>query len=419
MNGLAEGRWLTRDRVAAAAIASALTAVAMLAVHLLGGSGTVDSFGRPLGTDYSVFWNAGRLALDGDPATAWDVNALNAAARETHESQSIPDAAWLYPPVFLLVAACLASLPYLPSLLIWQGLSVGLAAALLRRLLPDPRSWLVALATPLTPLVLLHGQNAFLTAALLGFGLLLLHRRPWLAGALLGCLVYKPQLGLMIVPLLLFMRSWRAVAGAVLSGSLLLGLSTALWGLEPWRAFMDSLPLGRMFMEQGSVGFHKSASLFAAVRLWGASIPLAYGVQALGILLGLAMVWLLRRAEPALRAAGVCAAVALSTPYLLDYELAIVGAGAAFLWSLARKEGFRPYERTLVAYIWAMPLASRAVVETTGLPLGPAAAIMLAAAVTARALQHGHAAIHVQRLPGNVPGLAACKIDHRRADILA
>ena len=43
-----------------------------------------------------------------------------------------------------------------------------------------------------------HGQNGFLTAALLGGALHWLDRRPWLAGVLIGCLAYKPQFGVLI-----------------------------------------------------------------------------------------------------------------------------------------------------------------------------------------------------------------------------
>jgi hypothetical protein len=38
-----------------------------------------------------------------------------------------------------------------------------------------------------------HGQNGFLTAALLGGALHLIDRRPWIAGVLIGCLAYQPQ----------------------------------------------------------------------------------------------------------------------------------------------------------------------------------------------------------------------------------
>jgi hypothetical protein len=39
-----------------------------------------------------------------------------------------------------------------------------------------------------------HGQNGFLSAALIGVGLLVMDRRLLLAGLLLGAMTYKPHL---------------------------------------------------------------------------------------------------------------------------------------------------------------------------------------------------------------------------------
>ena len=60
----------------------------------------------------------------------------------------------------------------------------------------------LALAFPAVFVNLGHGHNGFLTAALIGFALLWLDRRPVVAGILFGLLAYKPQFGLMI-PLVL------------------------------------------------------------------------------------------------------------------------------------------------------------------------------------------------------------------------
>src|SRR3546814_9794178 len=78
-------------------------------------------------------------------------------------------------------------MPYLVSLGVWLGVS-GLAYAEVVRRLTDRWSGtaLTLLAFPGVLLNIGHGQNGFLTAALMGGGVLLLERRPWLAGALFG-----------------------------------------------------------------------------------------------------------------------------------------------------------------------------------------------------------------------------------------
>lgn len=212
-----------------------------------------------------------------------------------------------------------------------------------------------------------------------------LERRPLLAGALLGGLAFKPQLALIIVPLLLFTRNWRATAAAALSVSVLVVASLALWGVAGWRAFIDASSVARLLLETGDYGLHKSVSLFSMMRQLGAPLGLSYAVQGLGAVVAVALIWRLRSSSALLRSAAVCGGVALSTPYLMDYDMASVGVGAAFLYVAAHRGGFLPYERSALAFIWAAPWFSRQAAELLALPLGPIAVVMLLAMTLRRA----------------------------------
>jgi hypothetical protein len=384
LESLASGSWLTRSRVTAFALVSGGMGATMLLFLLLTSRATLDVFGQPLGTDFTAFWHAGRIANSGDAASAWDPNALNRAVMATHHAGDY-STAWHYPPLFLIIAAPLALLPYLPALILWQAVSLALFALTLRAILPDFRATLVGLASPITPMVLAHGQNGFLTVALLGSGLLLLRRRPGSAGVLFGALAYKPPLAPVIVPLLAVTGQWKVASFAALAFAALVLVSIFFWGVASWSAFLGSLELSRWLMEQGTVGFHKFASLFAALRMWGVSISLSYMVQAIGFLAALWMIWRLRASEPGVVAAGACAAVALSTPYLLDYDLAVVGLGAAFLYAEAVRRTFLPYERTAIAFIWIVPWFSRSAAELFTVPLAQSAVIVLALLAMQRA----------------------------------
>lgn len=383
MDRVASGGWLTRKLVTWGALVSAAAGIATLLFLYLTSHGTVDSFGRALGTDFSVFWNAGHLANTGHAVDAWYVGKFNAAAYATHQAQ-VPASAWLYPPVFLFVAATLALLPYMAALISWQLASLALAGLALNAILKDRRAALIALATPLTPLLLAHGQNAFLTAALLAFGLVLLDRRPTLAGGCFGLLVYKPQLALMIGPMLLLGRYWRTIASATAVALTLIAASTLIWGVESWQAFLATLPHSRQYMESGITDFYRSASLFAAARRWGASVPLAYGVQALGFIAGLLIIFATRKSPPSLRNAAVCVAATLSTPYLLDYDMALAGFGAAFLYAEGVRCGFRSYEKSVLAFVWIAPWFARPASLYLWLPLGATAMVLLAAVIVRR-----------------------------------
>ena len=96
----------------------------------------------------------------------------------------------------------LATLPYFLGLGLWQAATLGPLAVAANRVTQRRDGWLFVAAAPVTMVCVMHGHNGFLTALLLGGGLLLLDKRPFAAGLLLGCLVYKPQFALLL-PLLL------------------------------------------------------------------------------------------------------------------------------------------------------------------------------------------------------------------------
>ncbi|MET0270123.1 MAG: glycosyltransferase family 87 protein, partial [Sphingomonas sp.] len=209
--------------------------------------------------------------------------------------------------------------------------------------------------------------------------------RPFVAGLLIGCLVYKPQFAVLLPLVLLAGGHWRGLAGAALSASVLCLSTLAIWGAEVWVAFLRSLPLTRaVVIEQGSTGWEKIASAFSCVRMWGGSLPLAYAVQtaATGIALAGA-IWATRRAAPAVRDAAVMAAALLSTPYVLDYDFVMLGVAIAFIVADARARGWLRWEASLLAFAYAAPLFARAATAMTGVPV----ALIAAAAVFTLALR--------------------------------
>jgi hypothetical protein len=371
-NALARGDWVTAPRIQRFAALSLLATIAMVAYLFLTAHGTVDSFGRPLGTDFSNVWTAGRMALEGRAPLAWDWSIHFAAQQAAHHKADIPFYGWHYPPPFLLVAALLALMPYVPALIVWQASTLALALMTVRRILPHPGTTLAAIGAPVVLVCLGHGHNGFLTAALLGGGLFLLDRRPFVAGLLLGCIVYKPQFGLVLPVVLLLGWHWRAIGGAVLSAGLLCALTLALWGWPVWAAFIHSLPLTQsVIIEQGATGWEKIQSVFSAARNWGASIPLAWGIQTVVTVIAVVGAMAVSRGtRPYVRNAMVIAAALLSTPYLLDYDLVPLGMAIAFLVADARKHGFLAYEKSLLAFVWIVPLFGRAAMHLTTIPFG-------------------------------------------------
>jgi hypothetical protein len=400
MQALANGSWLTRDRVIRVAIAAGLTSLLCIGWLFGFAQGTLDATGRPLGSDFSQVWAAGKMALAGHSAEVWSWPQHFEVQRQIHGSPGVDVYGWHYPPPFLLVATALAALPYIPALIVWQASTLGAFAWLMWTLVPRRETILLVLAAPVTLVCLSHGHNGFLTALLLGGGLVLLDRKPFTAGLLLGCLIYKPQFALVIPPLLLVTRNWRAIGGACVAAAALVAFTLLIWGWPVWQAFLDSLPLTKaVVVEQGNTGWHKIMSPFAAMRMWGAGLAAAYAVQALATAGAVASVlFLALRDNARLRNAAVAAAALIATPYVLDYDFVILGLGIAFLWLDGEVKGFLPWDRSLLALVWAAPLFARQVAEVSLVPLGLATAIIMIALPVRRAIvraspaHHSHAA---------------------------
>lgn len=382
------GDWLTRERAIRIAVICGLVSLAILGYLLGSSNGTLDWRGRPLGTDFSQVWTGGRMVLDGRAAEVWNWDAHRAVQEAFHGPRLTEWYGWHYPPPFLLIAAALATLPYLPALFVWQAATLLPFAWLMRRFTGRREAWLFVLAAPVTLVCMMHGHNGFLTALLLGGGLMLLEKRPFVAGLLLGCLVYKPQFVLVLPLLLLVLWNWRAIAGAAVSSLTLIAITLAFWGWPVWQAFFDSLPLTRrVVIEAGTTGWEKIMSPFSAVRSWGGSIEGAYAVQGVFTLAAIgATLWLARKARPDLRNAAVTGAVLISTPYVLDYDYVVLLAGIAFLWRDAERHGWLSWEKSALALVWIAPLIARNVAAMTLFPLGLLTAILVLLLAVRRAL---------------------------------
>lgn len=384
-----EGRWLTPARIRAYAGLSAAFSVLVAVGWIAASTGGVDPSGRPIGTDFMNVYAAGLMALDGRAALAWDWPAHGAVQQAV-----IPTGdyyGWHYPPVFLFVAAGLAALPYFAALGLYVAATAAAFLATIRaivgRAAPGGLVLLAAFGFPAVFVNAGHGQNGFLTAALLGAGLLTLPSRPLVAGILFGLLAYKPQFGLLVPLALLAGGHLRAILAAGATVIATNAAAYAVFGRGVFDAFLASTELTRaVVLEQASTGAEKIQTVFAAVLMAGGPVDLAYGLQAaaaVGAAVAVGLVWL-RSDDHALKAALLAFAIPLSTPYLLDYDLTILGVGLAFLAARGLRRGFGPFEISLAAALWTVPMVARTVGGLVHVPL-TAPLLVLAAILIVRA----------------------------------
>jgi alpha-1,2-mannosyltransferase len=444
MAGLVEtlrsGDWLNAGRMRLWALAVLVASAGGLVWLIATSDGLIDYQGRPLGTDFSNVYTAGRMTLEGHPVAAFDPRLEHAREKEIFGDKT-PFYGWHYPPLFLFVAAALALLPYQLALIVWQGVTLLLYLLAVRAIvslgfLPSPlwggstrearrgggRSvghepsqqlrappltpphkregnipslWLLlALAFPAVFVNLGHGHNGFLTTALFAFALVQLDRRPIVAGILFGLIAYKPQFGLLIPLVLAVTGRWRSFTSAAATVALVVAVATLAFGMETWRAFFTFADYTRaIVLETGETGWHKIQSVFSWARMWGAPVTLAYAIQgAVTILVASALVWLWRSPVSfALKAAALCIATILATPYSLDYDLMLLAPAIAYLACDGLARGFASWEKTAIAFLWIVPLIARGVGQVTLIPLGVIAMIVAFALVLRRARDLGTA----------------------------
>ena len=386
---LRSGDWLTDERLSTYPRMLLGIIVIALVVWIGLSDGLIDPKGKPLGTDFSNVYAAGELTLKGEPEAAYDPARQHAAEREVFGGRDVPFYGWHYPPLFLFAAAALATLPYGWALFAWMALTLPAFIAVIRAILPRAETLMLTLAFPAVFINLGHGQNGFLTAALLGGALVLLDRRPLLAGILIGLLAYKPQFGVLIPLVLIVTGRWQVFAAAAATVIAVSAATLAVFGAESWVAFADSTGFTRsVVLEAGGTGWHKIQSIFSATRMWGGSVETAYAAQfGMGILVAASLVWLWR--SPAafpLKAAALAAGSLLATPYVLDYDLVVLALPIAFLAGHGLSRGFHDYEISGLAAAWVAPLIARSVAGAIYLPLGLIALTVVYVLIMRRAL---------------------------------
>jgi hypothetical protein len=352
--------------------------------------------------DFVSFWTAGKLTLEG---TAGDAYLKGPHFVLQAELTGDPDGwgylAFFYPPFFLFLCAAFALVGYFPALCLWLASTFAGYAVMLRGLLPRDMPernsvWALFLGYPAVMFNAGFGQNGFLSTALLGGAAIWLDRQPALAGICLGCLSYKPQLGI-IVPLALAAAGrWRCFAVAALTVLVLSGLATLAFGFDIWPAFITNMGVARQsWMEPENPLYHQFwITVFGAVRLHGGSLMMAYGAQTVVTLVAaglLASVLLLRR--PGARSgraqgAAIAACVPFCSPFMLEYDLMVLAVPMAWLIGEGLRGGFRRGEIVVLCAAYLAPIMFKLTLFDDAIKLGViVAAALLFAAVLRRMME--------------------------------
>ncbi|MGH6680282.1 MAG: glycosyltransferase family 87 protein, partial [Bradyrhizobium sp.] len=265
-----------------------------------GTHGLIVPLAKPTSTDFVSFYAAGSLADAGTPALAYNRSAHYAAEQRAAQPGIVYNF-FYYPPVFLLLCAALARLPYIAAFVTFEAATLGLYLFVVCQI-QDRRGWAVLVPILAFPPVLWTiglGQNGLLTAGLFGAATLLVDRRPQTAGLLFGALCVKPHFALLVPVALAASGRWRAFAAAFACAAGLCVLSLAVFGAKTWHDFLTAFGGSQAIYESGRIAFRGFVTPFGAARQLGATPILAYGVQTGATLAAAVFVtWVWRRGLP-------------------------------------------------------------------------------------------------------------------------
>jgi arabinofuranan 3-O-arabinosyltransferase len=350
--------WLTAERVRLWARAFAFAWLFLFAFDLWAHSllGVTDANGEHMGRDFINYWSASKLAEEGRAPLVYDLQAFH-----QYQQSLVGNASewkmYSYPPVLMMFTLPLGRLPFIAGLCLWSSVGVMLGTLIAR----GQTGWrwslclIAALAAPASLWNLIAGQNGYFTAAFLAGGLLMLEARPYVAGIIFGLLIYKPQLGLMI-PIALFAgRQWRCFGAAALTAVFLAVSSILLFGINSWIGFIHQMSVQRAIMEVKP--WLRMPTVFSTLRVMHVPPDIAYAFQTVSALFAALIVFKIWRggATFPVRAAALCIAAFLSTPYAWDYDMIVLTFAAIWLAQEGLRTGFLPWEKFTWFVVMLLP----------------------------------------------------------------
>lgn len=349
--------WLTGDRVVVYGMLLCSLYVSILIV------GVLFSEGGASRVDFVAFQAAGRLALDGKAAAAYDwdrMREMQAAILGVEPASLTGFLGWLNPPHFFFAVMPFAGLPYAWAWMAWIIACSVIFALAIRAVMPGAAPVVAAFCIPSVLITLGIGQNGLLVAALMALTLALLDGRPLAAGVALGLLTIKPQFGLIFPLLLALTGRWQVFLAAGAAGLAAMAASWAAFGTEAWLAFLPSVSgaAGR-YLVTGTDVLPRIQSVQSFVLLTTGREGLAWALHAVfaaAILAVVLRLWLRQPEAPEeSRAATAIACAFLVTPYVWTYDTPALAIAALFLARAGRRIGWLPLEKLLLIIACAVP----------------------------------------------------------------
>jgi hypothetical protein len=362
--------WLNARRIRAQALSLAL-GLWIIYAWVLSTPGLRDRNGLIKGTDFLHFYTLGMLAR-----AHRGVDLYNMAEQTSLLGEHVPAAAGtvylpLYGPQVSLIFIPFASLPYGAALVLWLLCSAAIYGVCVYAVwktcpnLQDERVTvlLAAIAYPAFFNLIAWGQTSALALACFTAGFVLLRQdRQFAAGLALGCLVFKPQLGLVVAFLFLLSRAWSVVAGALTAAFLQLLAGWLYYGTNVMRDYFDHLLHVQRVLRWLEPRIEQTHCLRT---FWQMLVPyhtLVNGLYAISVAIVLCLVFTCWRSclPLAMRYSALLVATVLVSPHLTVYDLVILAPAILLVadWIIGRP--LSAFSRTIsdaLYLVYVLPLA--------------------------------------------------------------
>jgi hypothetical protein len=350
-------------------------------IHTMAVPGLVDRVGRLKGSDYVQFYVMGAMVLDGRTDALYDPQAhLEEGRRRIHPELQLYATHPNYGPQIALAFAPLAPLPYLWSLRVFLALSclcyafsVWIVWRECEALRPHGAVIAVlAAASPLWLTVVRYGQASAFSLLIWSLAFVAFRRqRPLVAGLVIGCLAYKPQLGMVVGVVLLASRQWRVLIGAATTAIGQLGVAWLTAGAPVLRQyFVELWTLARdpRLVQIYPSEIHSLRGFFQLLIPSPSVVTVLSLVALCGALVLAIRSW--RGVAPlALRWSEVALLTILASPHLIAYDLVLLTLPLLLIadWIVAQPErARRPAVTLMLPLLYFAPFSGSIVARVTG-----------------------------------------------------
>jgi len=198
---------------------------------------------RPVDRDFGSQYAAASVGLHSGWSQIYDPGELKRFEQAFGAQFSI----YLHPPPVAWLAVPLTALPFPLAALLWQGIllvALGACVVLIAPRGSAGRVLMILSIAGFQPTLFALGyatMSPLILLLLVGAVIAMRSGHQVIAGILLGITVLKPQLTLLILPLLLLSGYWKPVVTASAVALALAGLSVAVVGTDGARAYLSLL----------------------------------------------------------------------------------------------------------------------------------------------------------------------------------